>query len=370
MAPASETLFITTTPGLEPALERECRTLGFNPRVEQGGVTVGGARGLHREMNLRLSTASRVLLRIADVKPTVEALRAVSLADFLPRGADVTVSASSFRSPIRAERAEEMAREAWKLTKPKRQPTPDDEEDATFRVQLRLDGHVCTVSVDTSGELLHRRGYRQEVSHAPLRETLAAGMLELIGYDGQSELWDPMCGSGTIIIEAALKAERRAPGAERSFVFERFPSFNDTARAQFDELKALLRSKETKPVFKIHGTDVHAGALGAARRNGKRAGVQDVLALERKDVSLFALPRGTKGSVVSNPPYGKRVGDRQDLNQLYANIGKALRKAKGVRFGLLVADEALEKKLELPITQAHRISNGGIWCRFVVGQID
>lgn len=369
MARPSETLFITTTPGLEPALERECSALGFQPGVEVGGATIQGAVGLHRELNLRLSCASRVLMRIADVEPTVAAMRAVSLSAFIPKGAEVTVSASSFRSPVRAERAEEMAREAWRFQKARRQGGEEDEEDGAFRVQLRLDGHVCTISVDTSGELLHRRGYRQEVSHAPLRETLAAGMLQLAGYDGEAPLWDPMCGSGTVIIEAALMAERRAPGMERAFAFERFPSFDGAARAQFDDLKALLRSKETKPGFKIHGNDIHAGALGAARRNGKRAGVQDVLRLDRKDVAQFA-PTGGPGFVVSNPPYGRRVGDRQDLNQLYANIGKALRKLKGLKFGLLVADEALEKKLELPIRQAHRISNGGIWCRFLVGSTD
>lgn len=368
MAPLDETLFISTTPGLEPALDRELRSFGFsNARVEPGGATLSGSSGLHRELNLRLRTASRVLLRVGDVKPTVEGLRALSLGPFIPKGAAVTVSGSSQKSHVRADRAEALAREAWRFQKPARVSSEDDEEDESFRVQLRLEGELCTVSIDTSGELLHRRGYRQEVSHAPLRETLASGMLLLAGYDGSAPLWDPMCGSGTIVIEAALIAEQRAPGLERTFAFEKFPSFDEQARGEFEELKSLLRSKETKPSFKIRGTDIHAGALGAARRNGKRAGVQDLLALERRDVATL---QGADGFIVTNPPYGKRVGDRQDLGQLYADIGQAIRKQKAIRFGLLVADEGLEKRLELPVREVHRIQNGGIWCRFLVGASD
>lgn len=364
MAPSDETLFISTTPGLEPALERECRALGFQPLAEPGGVTVKGVRGLHRELNLRLRTASRVLLRVAEV--STGSLGSVSLAPFIPRGAPTEVSASVQKSRVRADRVEALARQAWKLKAAPRRVSEEQEDVDAFRVQLRVEGDVCTVSADTSGELLHRRGYRQEVSHAPLRETLAAGMLILAGYDGTQPLADPMCGSGTIAIEAALIAQNRAPGMDRSFAFERFASFDDEARRAFEDLKQLLRSKETRPSFKLRASDMHSGALGAARRNARRAGVSDILELERKDVSGAQLPGGF---VVSNPPYGKRVGDKQDLGALYANIGAALRRAKGARFGLLVADEAMEKRLELPVEAVHRLQNGGIWCRYLVGSV-
>ena len=234
MAPSDERLFISTTPGLEPALELECRALGFQPQVEPGGVTVFGGHGLHRELNLRLRTASRVLLRVAEVG--AGDFGRISLERFIPRGVPTEVSASVHKTRLRADRIEELARKSFKLMPPPRRFSEDDEGADALRVQLRVDGDVCTVSVDTSGELLHRRGYRQEVSHAPLRETLAAGMLVLAGYDGSAPLLDPMCGSGTIAIEAALFAQRRAPGMDRAFAFERFPSFDDSARRSFDEL--------------------------------------------------------------------------------------------------------------------------------------
>jgi putative N6-adenine-specific DNA methylase len=229
LALSDETLFISTTPGLEPALEQECRALGLNARGEPGGVNVSGAAGLHRELNVRLRTASRVLMRVADVdassdKVLGDALKKISLAPFISRGALVEISASAHHARLRAERAELVAREAWKFAAPPRRTREDEELPDATRIQLRLEGARCVVSVDTSGELLYRRGYRQEVSHAPLRETLGAGMLILAGYDGSEPLADPMCGSGTILIEAALIAQRRAPGLERSFAFENFPS--------------------------------------------------------------------------------------------------------------------------------------------------
>lgn len=359
----AETLFVTTTPGLEPALERELHALRLEPKVEPGGATVRGDVGLHRVLNLELRTASRVLLRVAEVAP--KDLGKVDVSPYVAGASEVIVSASVHKARMRANELEELARRSWKLRSPPKGPA--SEESSAPRIQLRLEGDRCTVSVDTSGELLHRRGYRQEVSHAPLRETLGAGLLVLAGYDGTAPFWDPMCGSGTILIEAALLSARRAPGLERHFAFERFRGFDEAA---FGREKDDLRARATKPSVPLTGTDLHSGALGAARRNAKRAGVFEALKLERQDVTKLAPAPSAPGFIVTNPPYGKRVGESGDLVSLYRGIGETFRRAfKGWRFGVLVPEEKLEAALALKPAESFRIQNGGIWCNFLVGEV-
>ncbi|MFL5320263.1 MAG: class I SAM-dependent RNA methyltransferase [Myxococcaceae bacterium] len=352
-------LFLTTTPGLEPALAKECRALGLAPSAEPGGVTVEG--DYHR-LNLELRTASRVLLRLGELAP--RELSRIDVRKFWTGSGDVEVSASAHNARMRPTELESLARQAWKLPPPVRKQKEDEESDA-LRFQLRLEGDRCTVSVDTSGELLNRRGYRQEGSHAPLRETLAAGLLLLAGYDGSTPFWDPMCGSGTIAIEAGLMATRRAPGLERHFAFEKFPGFDAAAFAQ---LKESISGRAVKANVPLNGTDIHAGALGAARRNARRAGVE--LKLERVDVAKLPVAAGPAGFVVTNPPYGKRVGERGDLGELFRALGNTLRTSfKGWRYGVLVPEERLEKALALKPETVHRVQNGGLWLNYLVGKL-
>ncbi len=208
-----EHLFLSTTPGLEPVLLAEARRLGVARRVE-GGVELTGPRGLHRKANLWLRTASRVQLRLGDLPAgdarALEAgLARVPLEAVRRPGAPVRLEATA-RGAIREREALAIARRVWGASAGEG-PT----------ILLRIENARCTVSVDTSGELLYRRGWRQEISRAPLRETLAVGLLLLAGYDGHEPLWDPVCGSGTIATEAASLAVGRAPGFLRVLAFER-----------------------------------------------------------------------------------------------------------------------------------------------------
>jgi len=216
--------------------------------------------------------------------------------------------------------------------------------------------------VDTSGELLYFRGYRQEIGRAPLRETLAAGMLLLSKWDPAVEaLWDPMCGSGTVLIEAALIAEGRAPGAQRHFAFEQSSGFDAAAWAK----EPRTHGTPLRPL--LLGTDLNAGALGTARRNARRAGVLERLTLERLDATRLT-PRAGPGLVAANLPYGKRVGERGKLAELYAAFGASLRSAaKGWRFAFLLREHA--DALGLKIEERHPLDNGGLSCTLVVGTI-
>lgn len=362
-----ERLFISTTPGLEPALDAELRAMELRVWQVSGGAEVSGPVGLHQRLNLHLRTASRVLLRIASFKaPDFAALEKglerVDLHDFVAPGSLVDIGASTHRSKVsHTGRIRELAARALKVPQAKQ-----EEAESALYVQVRLEEDVCTVSVDTSGELLYRRGYRQEISRAPLRETLAAGMLILAGYRGDEPLWDPMCGSGTIAIEAALIARRKAPGLNRTFGFQQWPSFD---ASRWEKLVDQARAQELpKPPQPIWATDIHSGSLGTARRNAKRAGVFEDLKLERVDARAPSMkPSEKHGLLIANPPYGIRVGEQGDLGALYRALGALLRdQLIAWRGAILVPDPKLERALNLEPADAFEVDNGGIRCRLLL----
>ncbi|HYJ78413.1 MAG TPA: hypothetical protein VEW03_02330, partial [Longimicrobiaceae bacterium] len=230
-----------------------------------------------------------------------------------------------------------------------------------------------TVSADSSGRLLHRRGYRQAVAKAPLRETLAAAMLLGCEWDGGTPLLDPMCGSGTIPIEAALLARNIAPGlaaasrSPRAFAFTGWPGF-DAERWDGLVAEAVAAIRPEAPVA-ILGSDRDAGAIAAARANAERAGVAGEVSLAVRPVSAIEPPPGP-GLLISNPPYGTRVGESDPLRDLYAALGRTARaRAPGWRLALLSADRKLEGQVGVRFAEVLRTSNGGIPVRLVVGTV-
>ncbi|NMO21062.1 RNA methyltransferase [Pyxidicoccus fallax] len=368
---ADEHLFVSTLPGLEPALEAEASALGWRPRRVEGGVEVVGPAGLHQEANLRLRTASRVLLRVgtfraSDSDTLSERLGALDLSHVWDGRTPPRLSVSLHRSPVPGpDVVFSSAAYAWGLPSLERAGPLDEEGGGPgLTLLVRVEGDAFTVSADTSGEPLHRRGYRQEVSRAPLRETLASGILLLAGYDGTQPLVDPMCGSGTFLVEGAWLSMHRAPGLLRAFAFESFPGFDASAwarrkaRAEADALPA--------PRAALHGFDINAGSLGTARRNARRAGV--TLALERRDARTLTPPVEGPGLVVVNPPYGKRVGEAEDLPGLYRALGHTLRQGfAGWRAAVILPDEAaLLQALDLPGARSLPVRNGGLRCRLLL----
>jgi putative N6-adenine-specific DNA methylase len=367
-----EQLFAVASPGLEPALEAEAAALGWSPRRVEGGVELEGSTGLHQEANLRLRTASRVLLRLGsfrapDMSALTRGLAAVDLSPVWNGQGTPRLAVAAQRARVPAGAVPGAAARAWGLSSLGRAGGLEEDEAEGLTLLVRLEGEGCTVSVDTSGPLLYRRGYRQEVGRAPLRETLAAGILVLAGYDGVAPLVDPMCGSGTFLIEGAWMAMRRVPGLERGFAFEHFPGFD---AASWARRQAQARSEALPaPRAGLHGFDINAGALGTARRNARRAGV--TLALERRDVRTLQAPEAGPGWVVANPPYGKRVGEDADLPELYRALGATLRRAfLGWRAAVLVPeDSALVRALALPGERSVLVRNGGLRCRVLLARL-
>ena len=374
--------FAVTAPGLEPLCAAELRALlGRAAAPEPGGVAFEATDEELYAANLWLRTASRVTVRLAEF--TAGSFRELEgHARRVPWGAvaerdqplrlRVTCRKSRlYHSDAVAERvaaavAYQLGGETPYTTAGGEGDEADEEGDAQLLVVRFLHDH-CTVSADSSGALLHRRGYRQAVGRAPLRETLAAGLLLASGYDGSAPLVDPLCGSGTIPIEAALIARRLAPGRRRRFAFERWPGFDgrvwDALLAGADD---AARPRASHPIL---ASDRDAGAVDAALANAERAGVAGDVTVARHAVSDAPAPPGP-GWLVTNPPYGKRVGEEAALRDLWARLGQWARvRCPGGQAALLAPDPALGRQLGLPLRPALRTANGGLPVQVLTGTV-
>lgn len=361
--------FATTAPGLESILAHELTTLGIRPYdQEPGGVTFDADQRQLYAANLHLRTASRVLVRIAAFKAAhftelEKAAGGMEWGRWVPPG-----SAVHFRITSRKSRLYHQKAVADRLEAAVKRAVPDavmvrKAEDAQshadvqqFMVRLAYD--QCVVSADSSGALLHQRGYRQAVAKAPLRETLAAAMLLGAEWDPATPLLDPMCGSGTIAIEAALLARRIPPGGNRRFAFAQWADFDASLwREVRAHAEAQVLPRAPAPIY---ASDRDAGAIEATRANAARAGVLEDLTVRQCALSAIEPPEGP-GLLLTNPPYGLRIGEADRLRDLYARLGQLMSgPLAGWRLGLLVANSALGSQLGVKLTTAWSTSNGGI----------
>jgi putative N6-adenine-specific DNA methylase len=374
-------LYVVCAPGLERVTAGELRALELpTGDIEPGGVTLEGNAEAIYKANLHLRSASRIVARVASFRVTtfydLEArARHIEWERWLgaePVRVRVTCRKSKlYHSDAVAQRfLEAMAKRtgAWPVSN-----APDaggegeaEGEDAQLFV-VRLHHDTCTVSVDTSGALLHRRGYRQAVAKAPLRETIAASMLLGAGWRGDVPLVDPLCGAGTIPIEGAMIARRIAPGAARPFAFMRWPSYDADLWAR---LLAAARAGELPNArVPIVGSDRDAGAIEAATANAARAGVGADVSFVQHSLSASEAPAG-RGWVVTNPPYGVRVGAADSVRDLYAQLGNVARAVfPGWGIGFLSPDRSLDTQPRIAVTPAFETTNGGIKVRFMTGRV-
>jgi putative N6-adenine-specific DNA methylase len=380
--------YATTAPGLERLLIAELTALGVAVgAAEVGGVDFEATAPQLADALLWLRTANRVTVRLASFAGRTfgELERHAGAIDWTrvaPPGTAVHFRITSKKSRLYhedaiAERLEKSVLAAGDHLTVVRQPSAAEELEADVsvapavqRIVVRLHRDQVSVSADASGGLLHRRGWRQEVAKAPLRETLAAAMLSGIEWGGSAgqaghatvPLHDPFCGSGTIPIEAALLARRMAPGRGRRFAAEAWPEFGtefSAARARATRVE-LARS----PVS-ITGSDRDHGAIDAALANAERAGVSADVEFSRGTISDL-VPDTSRGWLVGNPPYGSRVGERQELRSLYAKLGNVLHTRRpNWRLALLVNDPMLAGQVGVEFEEIWRTTNGGIAVRLV-----
>ena len=376
-SPPSFDAFAITAPGLEVITTRELHALGASEaKAIEGGVSFRASPHLLYSANLRLRTASRVVVRASAFEATAfhELERRAKkvrwdelIAPNLPVSLRVTCRKSKlYHSDAVAQRVAGAIEATVKGARVVDDAGDDGDGDEQL-ILVRLMHDRCTISVDSSGALLHRRGYRQAVAKAPMRETLAAAMLLASGWNGSVPLLDPMCGSGTIAIEGAMIARLIAPGLERGFAFERWPEFDASI---WKEIVADARTEilPKSPVV-IQASDRDEGAIEAATSNAGRAGVTGDIEFAVKPISAIPAPE-TTGLVATNPPYGVRVGESDRVRNLYAQFGKVMRaRCPGWDVSMLSADPKLERQTGLSFEPIFQTSNGGIKVRVVTARV-
>jgi len=367
-------MFATTSAGLEEVLAGELKRLGA-AAVEPGvrGVAFAGDLALLYRANLWLRTAHRVLVRIArfgasDRRALYDGVRSIAWDAHLDVDTTLAVDAVSNRSGLsHTQFVSRVVKDGvvdWFRDRCGRRPSVDPKA-PDLLLNARIAGDTCTLSWDASGERLHRRGYRPSFgAEAPLKETLAAGVLLLSGYAGEAPLVDPMCGSGTILVEAALIAKNLAPGLlGRRFGLERHPSFD---RPLWNGARAEARSSMRDPAgVPIRGSDISEPAVRATAAALRGAGVDDIVAVRR--AKLEDLPRlEPPGFLVTNPPYGERLGDLSQLGALYAELGDVLkRRCAGLTAHVLTASKFLAGKIGLKAQRRDAVWNGALECRLL-----
>ena len=369
-----ERYFATCARGLEPVLADELRQLGADA-VEpgRGGVSFAGDLALLYRANLWLRTAVRVLrpiLRAHVESPDelYEAVRGVDWAQYLTPEHTLAVDCNVRDSKLtHSKYAALRVKDAvcdWFVDRLGRRPSVDvDEPMVGFNLHVYRDEAV--LSLDSSGESLHKRGYRPILTKAPLNEALAAAIVQLTGWRGDVPLADPLCGSGTLPIEATWLALRRPPGLTRKrFGFQGWMDFDV-------RLWTALRDEARRGVLKalpapVVGSDARRDVVAFARGNARAAGVGHLVRFEVKDVRDFRPPAGPPGVVVCNPPYGERLGEEKELRGLYQTLGEVLReRCAGWSAFVFTGNARLARLIGLPVAGEVPLFNGKIPCRLL-----
>jgi len=364
--------FAVVTPGAEEAAAQEARrALGTEVTAVAGGLELKGPLALGMHANLALRIPTRLLLRLGQARAREfgklrHQLARLPWEQVLPPDAAVRITASASHcrlyhtgaidETVRAAIGDRTGRQPQKA--PGLEPAEDG---AAPLVLVRGLDDLWTISVDSSGERLNRRGWRTEAGEAPLRETLAAALLELAGWTPEQALLDPMCGAGTIPIEAATAALGLAPGLQRAFAFERWPAFDQAGRAGWaalrDRAQAARRDALVAPIV---ASDRSAEAVATSRANATRAGVAAQVVFEQRALGDVTAP-APAGLFVANPPYGARLGARRELPSLYREMGAVLRgRFSGWRAAVVVPDVRLASAFRLPVISTHRLFHGGL----------
>lgn len=362
-----------TFKGLEPVLAQELTELGANDvQIERRAVSFCGDKALLYRANFCLRTASRVLVPLVsfwakDADAVYEQTKAIDWSQYMTADTtfaiDATVYSETFRnSRFVTYRVKDAVADYWNERSGKRPSVRVTEPDLLINVHIAQER--VTVSLDSSGESLHKRGYRVANTEAPINEALAAGMLLMAGWHGQTDFYDPMCGSGTLPIEAALIARNIAPGVFRkAFAFERWLDFDADLWSDIynDD------SQEREFTHHIYGSDASFYAIQQAQKNVKSAGVQKDIDLRQIRLEELSPVRPFDPSplVMMNPPYGERLASNKDIERLYGAIGTALKHNwPGATAWIISSNDAAMKCIGLKPSKKLRLLNGELDCQF------
>ena len=358
-------LIATATFGLESLVADELRKLGYgDTQVENGKVTFTGDELALCRANLWLRTAARVKVKVGEFKATTfdelfEKTKALPWAKFLPKNAEFPVEGRSVQSTLFSvsdcqaivkKAVVESLKQDYKL-----EWFPED--GPLMKIEVALLKDVATLTIDTTGAGLHQRGYRALATGAPLKETLAAALVILARWYPDIALIDPFCGSGTIPIEAALIGHNIAPGLKRSFAAEDWPWISPSFWKQVrEEAQDLINPEE--PDYLI-GYDIDDNALKIARHNAETAGVADSIHFQRQEVKDLTTSK-KYGKLITNPPYGERLGESSQVHQLYRELAQIKKSLDTWSFYILTAYPQLEKVMGGKATKRRKLYNGNI----------
>jgi len=365
-----ESFFAPCPRGLESVLAAELTAIGAGETdCKPGGVAFVGELALAMRANLESRVASRVLWRVGDgeyatADDIYAGTRALPWSDWFGPERTIRVDVAAIRSPLRSLdfatlRIKDAVCDASRLSTGQRPSVDTARPDV--RIHAFLDAQRWTIYLDTSGEALFKRGWRASGSEAPLRENLAAGILLLAGWTVGTPLYDPMCGSATFLIEAALMSLRRAPGLRRPFGFQKLKPFDLKA---FQRAKSELQSRALDAKrLAIFGSDSDPRVLELARHNLAEARLAQTVQLQSGDV-LDATAPAPEGLLIMNPPYGVRLGTEAQARALYPRLGDLLKQRfTGWRACILTADTALPKQIQLRASKRTPLFNGALECR-------
>jgi len=365
--------FVTSAKGLEELVAAELTALGItDSRTERGGVSFNGSFEQGCRACLWLRTASRVLLVLAEFPVSTpqelyDGVRSIEWHRYLTP--DMTMAVDSVlrdsvmtHSGFVALKAKDAIVDSIRDRCGRR---PDvDTKSPGLKVNVHLVKNSCTVSLDMAGDPLDRRGYRLDRNKAPLRENLAAALVAFSGWQGDTPFYDPMCGSGTIVIEAAMIASNTAPGLLRErFGFQGWPGHDPTMWRKVVSEAKDLRKRELGA--RLRGYDRSPGTIDMARQNAVRADVARITSFAPADISTFE-PSASPAMIIFNPPYGERMGEEAELASLYRTFGDVLKKrCTGSTAFILCGNSELVKHIGLKATRRIPIWNGPLECRLM-----
>ena len=351
--------------GVEKMLAREIKNLGYEIiKTEDGRVTYKTDEYGIAKSNMYLRCAERVHLKVAEFEARsfdelFEETKRINWAKYIPFGAQFPISkASSIKSKLYSTPdiqsiVKKAVDESLKKSYLETGLLKEDKEKYPIYVFIHKD--KVTLTIDTSGTALHKRGYRERANKAPIRETLAAAIMELVPWRPGRTLVDPMCGSGTLLIEAAMKGINMAPGMNREFISEKWRTMDK--KIWWDVRREAYAQMNEEVDFKIYGYDIDEEALEIARENAEIAGVADYIEFRYGDATEFTSDE-EYGFIVTNPPYGERLEDTDTVKMLYKKLGYAFRKLKNWSYYLITSYEYFENEFGQEATKRRKLYNG------------
>lgn len=363
-------IIATAAFGLESVLADEIKNLGYSDlQVENGKVTFKGDESAIARCNLWLRTADRILVKVGEFEALsfeelFEKTKALPWADYIPEDANFPVAkAKSVKSKLFSlSDSQAIVKKAVVESMKKKYKTEwFEEKGSMYSIQVSLLKDIATLTIDTSGVGLHKRGYRKLNNEAPIKETLAAGMVLLSRWKPDRQFIDPTCGSGTIPIEAAMIGLNMAPGSRRSFVSEEWPIIpKDVWKQARDEAMDLFKYDSD---FRVYGSDIDGEVLRNARHNVNQFGLDDYIFLQKLPLSELKSSKNY-GCIVCNPPYGERIGEKREVEQLYKDMGRVFKDLDTWSFFILTADSDFQKYFGKKADKNRKLYNGRILCYY------